>query len=430
MNSDRHYYIVNRANGHFLAPCILENKNVGWYGMAAGIDIYQYDQSGSEYQTEDYRQSFKWMIEFVDGNKDLVRFNNKWTGQYLGVTDDSKESGARLTQMKAGSIDWLLKEVEFEGTQAASYQIVNRMTGGSMAVQSAQDGNATFTVQIKSNVFYTPENAWALIEANQFENGSGASGTPTFKLQEDIRDNNWFKLAIPQPADIPYAGATATAKIDAIGKMIGIFPDQNELEELYNTLVEAMKQIIEQALMKNELNNVMGDWNTVHINLNAYKGTKNPQKLLEALEDAGKMYAEITGRLMVEDVKEEGLVLFMQAASEHLASIWSIEILSPGMTGQGYMATAQTYATHLRNTFEEMKEKRLALIIENLIFIYRLEDPYQRTRIVGTRDANLYNTLDEHRQIMGSHFTVEFGDPHSLAQSWMEQPVPALQALA
>jgi hypothetical protein len=100
------------------------------------------------------------------------------------------------------------------------------------------------------------------------------------------------------------------------------------------------------------------------------------------------------------------------------------------MTGQGYMATAQTYATHLRNTFEEMKEKRLALIIENLIFIYRLEDPYQRTRIVGTRDANLYNTLDEHRQIMGSHFTVEFGDPHSLAQSWMEQPVPALQALA
>ena len=91
---------------------------------------------------------------------------------------------------------------------------------------------------------------WVLVDASQ--KAILDADVPGFSLKKDLRQNKWFKLFVANPEDIPGVGKTAAGKIDSIGKLIGLFPDQNETEELYKALTKATQQIVNQAFLQDE----------------------------------------------------------------------------------------------------------------------------------------------------------------------------------
>jgi hypothetical protein len=416
MKSDRHYYIVNVGNGNVLAPYITKDD---WYSMSAGINIYQYNQTTTEYknQYKDFRQSFKWMIEFVDIENNLVRFNNKWSGMYLAVKNDSNEVGAQLCQAKDGSINWKLLERDKH-----TYQIDNDLTGGSAAIPSMKPSHESAVVQERM-YFSKARMTWKLVEANTFENGDYyAAETPAVKL-EHISNNNWYEMTVPTPNDSSGRGTTLSDRIDAIGKMLEIFPQKNDSQKLHQALAHTMKQIIKQTFLEGNLNDLMRDLFDVRANLKTFRYEKDQQRLKGALDDAMHKYDAIIDRLIVSELKDAGLVLFMQAASEQLAIIHSIESLVPSSTL--LRETAQKYTHHLLETYTQIKKKRMALIKESptLYAANRYTDDYQRKRHVNHPDNEAFYTLNDYIEMMGIHFDTEFSNPIVLAHSWAARAV-------
>lgn len=422
-----HYYIVSMDNGRILAPYITDDRDPGCYGMAVDTDVYQYNQATTPYtnQYRGYRQSFKWLLEPVGVGTNLVRFNNKSTGMYLAVKGDSRQAGAHLCQAKDGSIDWKLLGVG-ESNHADGYIIVNDLTGGRIAIPSSQPANEIVARQNMSRNGDTPETGWKLVNANRYESGKDAAWLPTFGAAGS-GDNHHFKAA----QHGPMRETILSARIDAVCSMIGRFPSRNEIEALYNTFLVAMRQLVRPAFVENGLvEQLLGEWSAVHTYLNAYKDSKNLQKLQKALVEAETVYARLTGRLMGSDVKEAGLILFLQAAAEHLATILAMESLSVRSAGQALKTTAQRYAAHLLDTFQQLKEKRMALITEYSFFGYKYADEYQRLRIISGRDEKKYHTFAEYREIMATHFDAEFGNPALLACSWTEQAPQGIRSLS
>ncbi|KAA3663560.1 MAG: hypothetical protein DWQ04_10220 [Chloroflexi bacterium] len=417
MKSDRHYYIVNVGNGNVLAPYITKDD---WYSMSAGIDVYQYNQTTIEYknQYKAFRESFKWMIEFVDIENNLVRFNNKWSGMYLAVKNDSNEVGIQLCQAKDGSINWKLLERDKH-----TYQIDNDLTGGSAADLSMKPSHKSAVVQAR---MYFPEASmsWMLVEANIFENGDYYAATlPAVKLKDISSYNNWYEKALPKPTGSYGRGVILSDRIDTIGKMLGIFPQKNDIQKLYQALVLTLKQIIKQTFLEDSLNNLIRDLFAARAKLKTFKYEKDKQRLKGALDDAMHKYDAIIDRLTVSELKDAGFVLFMQVASEQLAIIHAIESLAPGSTL--LRETAQNYTQHLLETYSQIKKKRISLIKESptLYATNRYTDAYQRKRHVNHPDNEAFYTLNDYIEMMGIHFDTEFGNPVVLAHSWTARAV-------
>jgi hypothetical protein len=184
-----------------------------------------------------------------------------------------------------------------------------------------------------------------------------------------------------------------------------------------------MKQIIKQTFLEGNLNDLMRDLFDVRANLKTFRYEKDQQRLKGALDDAMHKYNAIIDQLIVSELKDAGLVLFMQAASEQLAIIHSIESLVPSSTL--LRETAQKYTHHLLETYTRIKKKRMALIKESptLYAANRYTDDYQRKRHVNHPDNEAFYTLNAYIEMMGIHFDTEFSNPVVLAHSWAARAV-------
>ncbi len=412
---DGHYYLVNVATKEALGVDRFLSSDEGMY---AGTAINQYVHKGYP-----YKESFKFRPLPADSDAG-IRFNSKRTGMCIGVKGNSTTDRAQLVQGFEGndiagtSLDWQLNQRELEGKPC--YEIVNLGTGGSMAVPASNEADDSWTLQ--SFAEFGPLSAWHVIEAKTFEYFDANPYAPGFQLQKDIRDNNWFKLVVPNPSDIPYVGATASDKIDAIGKLLGIFPDQNAFEELYKSLVKAMQQIIGQGFIKDNIDDALGQLNAARASLDTVKQEKNEDMVWQAMNRAKLKYDEVIGPLMVSVNASAGLYPFMQAASEQLAILHSMA----GLRTKGdevVKEKAKQYADHLEATYRKMSDDRMGLILTKL-FLVPLStqtiylDEYQDTRIC--QDTKEYMPLDQYRNIMHEHFSTELGHPLDLVSQWRQ----------
>ncbi len=431
-----HYYLVNAVTGTALATNSYASESGG---MSPGTTINGYTRFG---KPGDYNEAFKFSVQWLGGH---VELSSKRTGLSICVSHDKTTDKREICQtysphsiatiaydrnMKVGEVEdslpgprmasslWEMEEVD-HGT----FTFRNAKTQGYLAVRDGTPRNDSATQQ---HLEASQLCHWKLIRAGVQELSS--TPTPGFSLAEDIRDNNYFKLAVPRSEDIPMAGATATAKIDALGKMIGIFPDQNATEELYKALVKAMKQIVREELVADNITDAMGVLNSARLATRVDEASLSDDELKTLLLAAISKYDDCIGALTTSANARPGLPVFNQAATEQLTLFRAIGMIEgeAAYSRNTWAERAAIYRKHLAQTYEEMLKDRLALITkEGLMEMhFTSHDTYQPSVNNAKRikvDPDHFDTMYAWRvQQMSHHLNLECGDVARTLSLWDE----------
>jgi hypothetical protein len=453
--SNAHYYIINSVTNTALAVNTYLSADEGG-GMTSGTRINQYTTFGKK---DKYNESFKFSFTPLGGTK--YEITSKRTGMSMCVYKDSKHEGALIVQSFGrhdldrlghsygwshntlskslpgnlfGSTNWHITEEDGE------YMLYNHVTGGYLAVTSDAPHDDHYTVQydLQPNEHNTPRGKrakWHLVPASIYEQSQNNT-TAAYAPEKDLRDNDWFIMLVPQPSDAPYGGATLAARLGVIGKMTGLFPDQDKMQVLFKALVKAMKQIVTQGFIIDNINDAQGIINAARNGLLEDLDSLDDKTAYDILHEIKVKYDDAIGQLMVGANAKGGLCVFMQAASEQLGIIRSM-----GMFGDKHefakntwAATATLYHKHLDVTYKAMLGDRLKLIHDvDLTFVNMMGgqhhvhsiDTYQPSR---HNEKSMYVNGASHgrvlqawrKQQMTTQLNIELGDVDAQLAFWKE----------
>lgn len=461
-----HFYIVSKVTGATLGVDGFASEDGG---MTGHTTINQYVKFGDEDQ---YNEAFKFSFrDMLDGTHEIT---SKRTGMSIGACGDFEArmgrfvEGSQIVQCPSeGSTNLVAQRLGFSRDDVWR-ALPARITGATAwVIEEQSDGVFSLRNSVTKAYLSVPDKRrrddqpvvqhtelsdlghWEFRQAGmaQFNMRSDISD---LELQSDMRDNAYFKLAVPQPGDIPMVGNTAAAKIDAFGKLIHIFPDQNATEELYKALVKAIEQIVDVALLKNRIINIKGELNEVRLDLQEAHDHMTPKHLYDWMQRAVDLYNGPIGDLRTDENRKAGLPFYIQAATEQLTILRAMAMIDceENNAQETWLNLCQKHHDHVNQTYQDMLSDRLSekiltkeggpthgfLGMDATTLVHsRSHDLYQPAYVGDDKSINgklmavwppstkYFDMMYRWRQQQMSHeFNIEYGDVAWLLWLWRE----------